>query len=195
MVKISVDCSSFHSVPCVHFQSITRGFQHHCSQNKEPLLRRGAEVSPTAVTGQSVPSCSGCGISSSFPAKIHDPSQETQASSRPCYALCCKSNTTKSLHVLGQSGILVLQHSMTQYGKGFGVPLLLHAKGLQCLADLLSPANFHHGNSREEYKKWGSHTAQRSSSSNPWLGTIKAIALPCPFCLTVTNDLMLCAFV
>lgn len=51
MFEISVGCSSFPSVGCVHFQSITGWLSAPYSQNKEPLQREGAEVSPTAITG------------------------------------------------------------------------------------------------------------------------------------------------
>lgn len=169
---MSVGCSSFPSVGCVHVQSITGGFQHPCSQNQEPLQRKGPEMSPTARTGESVPSNSCCGISFSFPAKIHYPSLEIQASSWPCYALQYKSNTRKIVCVLGSLeswSCHIPQHSKE---RGFGVPLILHAKGLQCLADLLSPAKFHHG---QQQGRVGEHISQRAAPAIPGWGQLKLL--------------------
>lgn len=68
-------------------------------------------------------------------------------------------------------------------------------------ADLLSPAAFHHRYIKKQCKKWSSygltvprHTFQRTQLP-AITREIKPIALPCPFGLIVTNDLMLCAFV
>lgn len=169
MLEIFVGCSTFHSVACVHFQPITRWLQHPCSQNQEPLLGKGAEVWEVRVCHPT------------HAVKFLLLSQQRlmiQAwKSRPAAGLVMPLDTNQILqkYCVSWGSLESWFCHIPPHGKEseVGVPLLLRAKGLQCLADLLSPAKFHHG-----WKKWGSQTSQRSSSSNPWLGTIKPIALP-----------------
>lgn len=151
---------------------------HHWVAFSTTLTEQGATaeggsrgVSHSNNRGESVPSNTYCGISSSFPAKIHYPSLEIQASSWPCYTLQYKSNTRKIVHVLGslESWFChILQHSKE---RGFGVPLLLCTKGLQCLIFFLQQ-NFTTDNSREEWE----HTLPREAApAIPGWGQLKPL--------------------
>lgn len=179
MFEISVGCSSSHSLQ-LFMPSPSPGAFNTTAHQTRSHCREGAEVSPAATTGDSVPSLLFWNFF--FPSKDSLSKPRNPGQQLPLLCPLIKIKYYKNTACPGavwNPGSVTFHDTVTKGG------LVFLSSWCQRSADLQSvwltsflQQNFTMDDSREECKKWGSRPSQRSSPSSLWLGTWNLLLYP-----------------